>query len=114
MTEAFPAADDPAPAGVIPHGSYNSPASALAAVEARLDNEHIEIDEDGGAAAALPANVLAASGPSAVDVGQDADDRFLCEPCGDVEPLKHGSSPVMPSAVEVEEHRTSGHILYRS
>ncbi len=108
MTEAFPAADDPAPAAPSPHGSYSTPTGALAALEARLENEHIEINEDSGDVL-VPSEAApeVAPGPSAVD-------RFRCEPCGDVEPLKHGSSPVMPSAAEVEEHRTSGHIPYRS
>ncbi len=50
----------------------------------------------------------------AVDVEEDADDEFTCRPCDDIEPLKHGSSPIMPSATEVEEHRAAGHVQYRS
>ncbi len=125
---------DPALASLSPHGSYSSPASAPAAVEARLDHEKIETDEDSGAVAALHADVPVASeaapdttspaapgavGPGAqgrctADVSGDVGDDFECRPCEDIEPLKHGSSPIMPSAAEVEEHRTAGHVQYRS
>ncbi len=111
MTEAFPAADGTAPAALACDRSItaNLPTGALAAVEATPDiiDEDIEIAEDGDGP---PGD----SGTSLSSHGHGADGELLSEQCGEVEPLKHGSSPVLPSASEVEEHRTSGHIQYRS
>ncbi len=97
MTEAFPAPYGTAPTALACDRDRSQsitadlPAGALAEVEATPDivNEAIEIEED-------------------------ADGELLSGQRGEAEPLAHGSSPVLPSAAEVEEHRTSGHILYRS
>ncbi len=116
MTEAFPAADGTAPTALACDRDRSQsitadlPAGALAAVEATPDitDEDIEIKED---ADGFPGDAGAFFGSSQ---GAGADGELLSGQCGEVEPLKHGSSPVLPSAAEVEEHRTSGHVQYRS
>ncbi len=116
MTEAFPAADGTAPIALARDRDRSRsivtdlPAGALAALGETADiiNDDIEIKEDADGFRG-DAGTLSSSSQ-----GNGADGELPSGQCGEIEPLKHGSSPVLPSASEVEEHRTSGHIQYRS